>query len=250
MVSSLPRFIGAALNWGSMELDERVAIVTGASSGVGEATARTLAQRGCSVVLAARRENRLRSIVQDIGDDIARAVPTDVTSEDEVDSLIDRTVEVFGQLDILVNNAGVLMPDPLAHADRAELRRQVEVNLLGVISVTHAALPELLDSGGGDVVAVSSMNARYPAESGSAYTSAKFGVNGFCGALRKEVAEEGIRVTTVMPGPVKTEMRDWEEWDGRALDPGDVAEAIVFAVTRPSHVTVPELPVSATDMVF
>ena len=233
-----------------MELTDRVAVVTGASSGVGEATAKELAKEGCSVVLAARREDELRAIASEIETRNVRVVPTDVTDEDEVESLIEQTRAEFGGIDIIVNNAGVLRPDSVAEADRADFRQQVEVNLLGVMTVTHAALPELLDSGGGDIVAVSSMNARYPAANGSAYTATKFGVNGFCKALRKEVAADGVRVTTIMPGPVETEMRGWEDWDGRALDPADIAEAIVFAVSRPSRVTLHEFPVSATDMVF
>lgn len=115
------------------------------------------------------------------------------------------------------------------------------------MNTTHAALPAVLASGGSDVVAVSSMNARHPAEGGSAYTATKFGVNGFCRSLRKEMADEDVRVTVVMPGPVATEMRDWNEWDGRALDPADVATTIVFAVSRPDHVELPEITVDTTD---
>lgn len=161
--------------------------------------------------------------------------------------MIEETRAVFDGVDILVNNAGVLRSDPVADADGADFRQQVQVNLLGVMNATRAALPAMLASDGGDIVAVSSMNARYPAEGASAYTASKCGVNGFCRSLRKELSDEDVRVTTVMPGPVATEMNDWEQWDGRALDPADVAEAIVFAVTRPDHVELPDITVNTTD---
>lgn len=216
---------------------DRVAVVTGASSGIGEATARVLAREGCAVVLAARREDRLARIADEIeleleeeeedrgeGEDEAKedrtlVVPTDVADEDDVTALVEETRDVFGGIDILVNNAGVLRSDPVADADRADLRKQVQINLLGVMNATHAALPAVLESGGGDIVAVSSMNARYPAEEGSAYTASKCGVNGFCRSLRKELSDEDVRVTIVMPGSVESEMNDWERWEGRRWTP-------------------------------
>ncbi len=232
-----------------MDLADRTAIVTGASSGIGEATARALAREGCAVALVARREDRLEEIADEIENGRALVVPTDVADEDEVTAMVEETRDAFGSVDILVNNAGVLRSDPVADADRADFRRQVRVNLLGVMNTTHAALPAMLASDGGDIVAVSSMNARYPAEGGSAYTASKFGVNGFCRSLRKEMSEEDVRVTIVMPGPVASEMNDWEEWDGRALNPSDVAEAITFAVSRPDHVEIPDITVNTTDKI-
>lgn len=231
----------------TMNLADRVAVVTGASSGIGEATAEALAREGCAVALVARREDRLERVADGIENGRTLVVPTDVTDEDQVTAMVEETREELGSVDVLVNNAGVLRSDPVADADRADFRTQVEVNLLGVMNATHAALPAMLDSDGGHVVAVSSMNVRYPAEGGSAYTASKFGVNGFCRSLRKEMADEDVRVTIVMPGPVVTEMRDWGEWDGRALDPADVAETIVFAVSRPSHVELPDITVNTTD---
>ncbi|PSP55427.1 oxidoreductase [Halobacteriales archaeon QS_1_67_19] len=229
-----------------MESTDRVAVVTGASSGVGAATVRELGREGYAVVLAARREDRLAAVADEI-DAETLVVPTDVTDEQAVAAMIEETEATFGAVDALVNNAGVLLTDPVADADRADFRQQVEVNLLGAMNATHAALPGMLASGGGDIVAVSSMNARHPAEGASAYTTSKFGVNGFCRSLRKEMADEDVRVTIVMPGPVATEMKDWAAWDGRALDPADVAETIAFAVSRPAHVELPEITVNTTD---
>lgn len=229
-----------------MNLTDSVALITGASSGIGAATARALADEGAEVVLAARREDRLEQLADEIGTDRAHAVPTDVTSDAEVDALVTEIEDTFGGPDVVVHSAGTVVRKPVAEQTMADLRQQVEVNLLGVMTVTRAALPSMIDAGGGDVVAISSINARHPA--GGAYSATKFGVNGFCRGLRKEVADEGVRVTTVMPGPVVTEMRDWAEWDGRPLDPSEIAEAVVFALTRPDHVTLLEFSVHATDM--
>jgi hypothetical protein len=235
-----------------MDLTGRVALVTGASSGIGEATARALAREGCAVALAARRAGRLEALADELngaGDGRALAVPTDVTDGDDVSATVERTLEAFGGIDVLVNNAGVFTPGDVAGTDLAALRRQLRVNLEGVMNATHAALPALIEADVGDVVAVSSVNAREPAGGASAYTASKFGVDGFCRALRREVAGEGVRVTNVLPGAVSTEMRDWADVDGRVLDPSDVAETVVFAVSRPDHVALPDLTVTPSPPV-
>jgi hypothetical protein len=228
-----------------MDLTGSAAVVTGASSGIGEATARALGRDGCAVALVARREDRLEDIAEEI-DARTLVVPTDVADEDAVRAMVETVTEELGDIDVLVNNAGVARGGPVAEADLAALRRNVRVNLEGVMNVTHAALPNLLETGG-DVVTVSSLSARFPQEGGSGYTASKFGVNGFCRSLRKEMADEPVRVTIVMPGPVITELNDWEHWDGRAMDPVDVAETIVFAVSRPEHVELTEISVNSTE---
>lgn len=230
-----------------MDLTGNVAVVTGASSGIGEAAARTLAREGCTVALAARREDRLEALADEIGAEKSLVVPTDVADEADAAALIETTRERLGGVDILVNNAGVARGDPVADADLSDLRRNVRVNLEGVMNVTHAALPTMLDAGSGDIVTVSSMSARFPQEGGSGYTASKFGVNGFCRSLRKELSDEQMRVTIVMPGPVVTELNDWDHWDGRALDPADVASAVEFVVSRPAHVEIPDITVNSTD---
>lgn len=231
-----------------MELGGQVAIVTGASSGIGAATARTLAREGCAVALAARREDRLEDVADDI-EGQTLVVPTDVTDEESTAAIVGETRSELGDIDVLVNSAGVACGGPVAEADLAELRRNVRVNLEGVMNVTHAALPGMLDTGGGDIVTVSSLSARFPQEGGSGYTASKFGVNGFMRSLRKEMADQQVRVTVVMPGAVVTELNDWEHWDGRPMDPADVAETVAFAVSRPDHVEMTEVSVDTTDRI-
>jgi NADP-dependent 3-hydroxy acid dehydrogenase YdfG len=228
-----------------MELNGRVAVVTGASSGIGEGTARALAREGCAVAMVARREQRLEEIAAET-DGRTLVCPTDVTDEAAVDATIERVRSELGEIDALVNNAGVARGGPVAEADLDELRQNVRVNLEGVMNVTHAALPSILE-GGGDVLTVSSLSARFPQEGGSGYTASKFGVNGFCRSLRKEMSDEQVRVTVLMPGPVVTELNDWEHWEGRPMDPDDVADTVVFALSRPDHVELREISIDSTD---
>lgn len=229
-----------------MDLTDAVAVVTGASSGIGEATARRLAAEGCQVALVARREERLNNIAAEI-DTETLVLPTDVSDEERVVEMVEQVRDEFGGIDILVNNAGIARGGPVEEAPLAELRRTIRVNLEGVMNVTHAALPAILESGGGDIVTVSSLSARYPQKGGSAYTASKFGVNGFMRSLRKEMKEKQVRVTTVMPGPVSTELNDWEHWEGRAMAPRDVAETIQFVLTRPPHVELTQISIDSTD---
>lgn len=232
-----------------MDPAEQVALVTGASSGIGEATAHALAREGYTVVLAARREDRLEAVVDEIGDEKALAVPTDVTDEDDITALVERTLDAFERIDVLVNNAGVIRRGPVASADRSDVRQQVEVNLLGLMNVTQAVLPHMLASGGGDIVAISSANAKYPAKGSGAYTATKTGVNGFCEALREEVADEGVRVTVVMPGVVDTEMQNTEAFEREVLSPADVADTVAFALSRPDNALLAELLVASSPPV-
>lgn len=228
-----------------MDLADAVVIVTGASSGIGEATARALSQEGCRVVLAARREERCQAIAGEL-DTETLVVPTGVTAADAATSLVSKTTAEFGRLDALINNAGIAEGGPVGEGNLNELRDTVRVNLDGVMNVTDAAVPALREADG-DVVTISSLSARYPQAGGSGYTASKFGVNGFCRSLRKELSDEDVRVTTVMPGAVSTELNDWEHWDGRAMDPRDVAEFVVFTLSRPSHVELTEVSIDTTD---
>jgi NADP-dependent 3-hydroxy acid dehydrogenase YdfG len=231
-----------------MNLAERCAVVTGASSGIGAATAKSLAREGCSVALVARRAERLESLADEI-DSETLVVPTDVTDEDEVAAMAEEVSSFFDGIDLLVNNAGVARGGPVAETELTELRKSIRVNLEGVMNVTHALLPSILESELGDLITVSSLSARYPQEGGSTYTASKFGVNGFMRSLRKELSDEPVRVSILMPGPVITELNDWEHWEGRAMDPEDVAETITFVASRPPHMEVGRISVNSTDKI-
>lgn len=244
------------------ELDGDVAIVTGASSGIGEATAEALAARGASVVLAARRESELEALADRLesADGEALAVPTDVTEEEDIDALVDTTLDEFGSLDILVNNAGVMLLEPVERADRDNFRQMIEVNLLGLMNLTHAALPAMQEQGGGHIVNVSSTAGRRANANSSGYNATKFGVNAFTEALRQEVTTDGIRTTIIEPGAVDTELQEHipdEEIKAqieegflasmRPLQSEDIARAITYAVTQPDHVNVNEMLIRPTD---
>lgn len=233
-----------------MDLSERVALVTGASSGIGRATATALGEAGARVGLAARSEATLQTVVDEIEADggEAVAIPTDVRDEEQVASMVETTCDVFGGVDVLVNNAGVGHWESIANADPDEWRREVEVNLLGVMNATRAAVPVMQDRGSGHVVNVSSMNARYPDPDWPGYTASKFGVNGFSEAILQDVRTDGIRVTVIEPGDVDTAMQTEETRAARRmLDPEDVADAVVFAVSRPDHVCVNDIQLLPTE---
>lgn len=243
-------------------LEGRVAIVTGASSGIGRAVAEALAVEGASVVLAARRRERLEALaaaVHEAGGD-ALPVVTDVTDRVSVDALVKRTVGERGRIDILVNNAGVMLLSPMEEARVDEWERMVDVNLKGVLYALGAVLPVMTDQGSGHVVNVGSVAGRRPFPGGSVYAATKFAVRALNWGLQLELsAARSIRMTDVQPGVVDTELADhiaspgvrerfeagWR--DRRKLAPEDVARAVVFAVTSPEHVNVNEILVRPTD---
>ena len=239
-------------------LDGRVAVVTGASSGIGEATARALSAAGASVALGARRADRLQAIAEDLGGpSLVREV--DVSDEEQAGAFIKAAHDELGGLHILVNNAGVMLLGPVAGADTGEWRRMIDVNLLGLLYCTHAALPLMEAGGGGDIVHISSVAGRRADAGAAVYNMTKFGVHAFSEALRQEALHVGIRVTTVAPGFVETELQGHNtnplvrratertrEEIGEALKAEDIADEIVHTVTRPAHVCVNEVVVRPT----
>jgi NADP-dependent 3-hydroxy acid dehydrogenase YdfG len=246
-------------------LSGTVALVTGASSGIGEATALALAAEGAAVAIAARRRDRLQRLADQIGgSDRALILETDVTDEDRVREMVARTVAEFARLDILVNNAGVMLLGPIVAAPTEEWRRMVQLNLLGLFYCTHAGLPHLLQAAASaprhvaDVVNISSVAGRVARPGFGVYNATKFGVGAFSEALRQEVTARHVRVTIVEPGVVATELvghnrPEMQQVMGQtfgAMEPlhsEDIADAVVYAVTRPRHVVLNELLVRPTE---
>jgi NADP-dependent 3-hydroxy acid dehydrogenase YdfG len=242
-------------------LDGRVAAITGASSGIGEATALELAGAGAAVALAARRGDRIEELARRIESDGGRAlaVPTDISDEDEARGFVQQAYEHLGGLDILVNNAGVMLLGPVEGADTNEWRTMVEVNLLGLLYCTHAALPVMREQGGGHIVNISSTAGRMAGAGSAVYNLTKWGVNGFSEGLRQEALHSNVRVTIVEPGFVETELQGHNknpqvqqvlekarEQVGEVLQAQDIADAIHHAVTRPAHVAINEVLIRPT----
>jgi NADP-dependent 3-hydroxy acid dehydrogenase YdfG len=238
------------------DLSGRVVAVTGASSGIGEATALACAQAGAAVSLAARRLDRIEQLaarIEQIGPSArALAVQTDVGDEAQANEFVRRTKAELGRLDVLVNNAGVMLLGPIAGADTEEWRRMVHANVFGVLYCTHAALPGMLEQGSGHIVNVSSVAGRFARAGSGVYNLTKFGVGAFSEALRQEVAPLGLRVTLIEPGAVATELPDHNRpeiqeairgvlAEVESLRAQDIAAGIVYAIAAPENVAVNEL---------
>lgn len=229
------------------DLTGKVAVITGASSGIGEATARLLVSEGVRVVLVARRRERIAALVEDLGD-AAVALTADVGDAAAVASVFAEVEQRFGGLDLLFNNAGLGVNARFEASDPADWKRMIDVNLYGVLHCTQAAIPLMRGRAGAMISSVSSVGGRYGTESWSVYSATKFAVVGFHDALRKELGGEGIRVSVIEPGAVWTEfgqnvseaMRERRE-SLDALTSEDVAQALVYAFAQPPRVLVEEI---------
>jgi NADP-dependent 3-hydroxy acid dehydrogenase YdfG len=247
-------------------LDGTVALVTGASSGIGEATARELARHGAAVAIAARRKDRLDALAQDIERDggTALAIEADVTDQEQVRRLVGATVDRLGRLDTVVNNAGVMLLGPIEDAPTEEWDRMIDLNLKALLYVAHAALPHLLQAADqeprqvADLVNISSVAGRLARRNSGVYNLTKHGVGAFSESLRQELADRHVRVSLVEPGAVDTELPQHireeirEQVMGRfadieRLEAADIADAIAYIVTRPRRVAINELLIRPTE---
>jgi clavulanate-9-aldehyde reductase len=238
----------------TIDLSNQVVAVTGASSGIGEATALACAEAGAAVALAARRSDRIEALAKRISDAGGRAiaVQTDVGDEQQAQAFIQGTHEQLGRLDVLVNNAGVMLLGPIADAPTEEWRRMIHANVFGVLYCTHAALPLMAEQGSGHIVNVSSVAGRVARQGSGVYNLTKFGVGAFSESLRQEGVALGVRVTLVEPGAVETELVGHNRpevlesirqriGDIERLTAEDIAAAVLYAIAQPAHVSVNEL---------
>ena len=245
-------------------LENTVALVTGASSGIGAATAAALAAQGAAVALAARRRDRLDTLAADIRDQggTALVLETDVTDGQQAAAAVERTVAELGRLDTLINNAGVMLLGPAVGAPLSEWQRMVELNVLGLLYCAHAALPHLLRAAEdgprqvADMVNISSVAGRVARSGSGVYNLTKHGVGAFSESLRQEVTGRYVRVSVVEPGATATELAGHNRPEilemirarpERRMEAADIADAIMYIVTRPRHVAVNEMLIRPTE---
>jgi len=245
-------------------LQGTVALVTGASSGIGEATAEALADAGAAVAVAARRVDRLDALAGRLRDRGSKVlvIETDVTEQDQAEGAVQRTVAELGRLDTLVNNAGVMLLGPAADAPLDEWQRMVDLNVLGLLYCAHSALPHLRRAAAdgprqvADMVNISSVAGRFARVGNGVYALTKFGVGAFSESLRQELAGQYVRVSLVEPGATATELASHNRPEilegirgqfGQRMDASDIADAISYIVTRPRHLAVNEMLIRPTE---
>ncbi|HEY2258316.1 MAG TPA: SDR family NAD(P)-dependent oxidoreductase [Solirubrobacteraceae bacterium] len=250
----------------SNELSGSVALITGASSGIGEAAALELAGRGAAVAIAARRGDRLQALASRISDNGGQAlvVEADITASEQAQRLVKRTVDELGRLDTLVNNAGVMLLGPVEDAPIDEWERMIEINVRGLLYCAHAALPHLLKAAEdeprrvADMVNISSVAGRVPRHGSGVYNLTKHGIGAFSESLRQEVTGRRVRVSLVEPGAVTTELRSHnrpeiqQQMDERfagveLLQATDIAQMIAYIVTRPWRMSISEVMIRPTE---
>ncbi|MCB9113683.1 MAG: SDR family oxidoreductase [Caldilineaceae bacterium] len=233
----------------SHQLAGKVVIITGASSGIGAATARALAPLGCKLTLAARSTERLEALADELGRDAVLVLPTDVTVGAQVVRMVEETVAHFGRVDVFFANAGIYIPGQAAEGDPDAWANLMDVNIDGVLRGVHAVLPHMMAQKAGDILVTSSISGHVDIHWEPVYSASKHAIQGFVHTLRRQVAGHNIRVGAIAPGMVANELWGFTEpakiaemvEKHASLTSEDVAEAVVFMLSRPPHVTIRDL---------
>lgn len=228
------------------QLQGKTAIVTGASSGIGKAIAIRLAEEGMNVILAARSAERLAELEEKInsaGGGEAIAVRADMADRESVEAAVRKAKEAYGSVDILVNNAGQMLSGTVRSGKTDEWENMIDVNIKGVLYGIHAVLPGMIDRGSGHIINIDSVSGHEVTKTSTVYSATKFAVRAISMGLEKELARTGVRVTNISPGMVDTPLMGSRSVDRKILDPENIAQAIVYAVSQPPHVNVNEITV-------
>ncbi|HEA0066400.1 TPA: SDR family oxidoreductase [Staphylococcus aureus] len=225
-------------------LTDKVAVVTGAGSGIGEAIATLLHEEGVKVILAGRNKDKLQNVVNQLAQDSVKVVPTDVTKKEEVDELIKIAQQTFGGLDIVINSAGQMLSSKITDYQVDEWDSMIDVNIKGTLYTAQAALPTMLEQSSGHLINIASISGFEVTKSSTIYSATKAAVHTITQGLEKELAKTGVKVTSISPGMVDTAITAaYNPSDRKKLDPQDIAEAVLYALTQPSHVNVNEITV-------
>lgn len=225
-------------------LTDKIAVVTGAGSGIGEAIATLLHEEGAKVVLAGRNKDKLQNVANQLAQDSVKLVPTDVTKKEEVDELIKMAQQTFGGLDIVINSAGQMLSSKITDYQVDEWDSMIDVNIKGTLYTAKAALPTMLEQSSGHLINIASISGFEVTKSSTIYSATKAAVHTITQGLEKELAKTGVKVTSISPGMVDTAITaTYNPTDRKKLEPQDIAEAVLYALTQPKHVNVNEITV-------
>ncbi|HDI1475611.1 TPA: SDR family oxidoreductase [Staphylococcus aureus] len=225
-------------------LTDKIAVVTGAGSGIGEAIATLLHEEGAKVVLAGRNKDKLQNVANQLAQDSVKVVPTDVTNKEEVDELMKIAQQTFGGLDIVINSAGQMLSSKITDYQVDEWDSMIDVNIKGTLYTVQAALPTMLEQSSGHLINIASISGFEVTKSSTIYSATKAAVHTITQGLEKELAKTGVKVTSISPGMVDTAITAaYNPSDRKKLDPQDIAEAVLYALTQPKHVNVNEITV-------
>lgn len=225
-------------------LTDKVAVVTGAGSGIGEAIATLLHEEGVKVILAGRHKDKLQNVANQLAQDRVKVVPTDVTKKEEVDELIKIAQQTFGGLDIVINSAGQMLSSKITDYQVDEWDSMIDVNIKGTLYTAQAALPTMLEQSSGHLINIASISGFEVTKSSTIYSATKVAVHTITQGLEKELAKTGVKVTSISPGMVDTAITAaYNPTDRKKLEPQDIAEAVLYALTQPKHVNVNEITV-------